>query len=185
MEKPGGFGADSGWEVLRAGRKGTGWGLVQPRGQLGGAVSPQSLDAAACTGRVGDIWIQGNTVGARLGERGAPIRWVVSLPVSTGVLASCQAPLAGNGTDQQGQLDERKAPELGGAWAPGECSGGGQGGDAAAWSPEGLPSQGAHPVGQGRRPLLDVTLAIRKSLRSARLSTFSLGLHYNHIIEAI
>lgn len=62
-----------------------------------------------------------------------------------GVLASCQAPLAGNGTDQQGQLDERKAPELGGAWAPGECSGGGQGGDAAAWSPEGLPSQGAHP----------------------------------------
>lgn len=41
------------------------------------------------------------------------------------------------------------------------------------------------PVGQGRRPLLDVTLAIRKSPRSARLSTFSLGLHYNHIIEAI
>lgn len=67
MEKPGGFGADSGWVALRAGRKGTGWGLVQPRGQLGGAVSPQSLDAAACTGRVGDIWIQGNTVGARLG----------------------------------------------------------------------------------------------------------------------
>lgn len=102
-----------------------------------------------------------------------------------GVLASCQAPLAGNGTDQQGQLDERKAPELGGAWAPGECSRGGQGGDAAAWSPEGLPSQGAHPGWPGAAALLDVTLAIRKSPRSARLSAFSLGLHYNHIIEAI
>ena len=66
MEKPGGFGADSGCAVLPAGRKGTGWGLVQPRGQLG-VLSPQSLEDVAYTGRVGDIRIQGNTVGARLG----------------------------------------------------------------------------------------------------------------------
>lgn len=185
--------------ALHTGQKGTGWapneGPVRPSGQLGWALSPDSLSAAAHPGRVGGIWVHtaprepGWNTGRAEGAQGrAPIGRLRggAAPGQHGVCwPAAQPGQPGLGGSQRGQPEEPKARDVAAVDVWTRRLGGGRGkgwsGLHSGRSPGGAALWDAHPrpAAPCQAPLLS------GSLRSEQLSAFSMEPHYNHRSAAL